>query len=171
MFLLSAIAVAGLSCRKTATAVDSAAMDYRRPGALFAAYASLDDLGQAVVKALNDSSAAGLWALSVTETEFRDIVFPRTPNSAGMPWDYIWQMNLMDDISAVYSRLEEYGGQNLTFLRTHLADTAVVVYPGKRTYHDVILVVATPEGAQKEIKFLSTVAEIDGRFKAVVFDD
>ncbi|HEY3294537.1 MAG TPA: hypothetical protein VGL38_03805 [bacterium] len=136
-------------------------------------YRSLNDLGRAAVQALNDTSADELAQLMVTEPEFRDVIFARTPDSlkAGLPWNEAWLMNVSDSHLAIRRKLESLGGQNLRFIRTFVGDsTATTVFPGKTTYRNVIIVAEKPDdGQQIQFRFMNVVAMVGGRCKVVAF--
>jgi hypothetical protein len=134
-------------------------------------FRSLDELGRATVKALNDSSAEELAKLLVTRDEFRDVIFARTPDSlkAGLTWDHAWFLNAEDDNLAIRRKLDALGGKNLTFVRTTVKDTTTV-FPGKTTYRNVIISAVNPANGQPvEFRFLNVVAMVGGRCKAVAF--
>jgi len=134
-------------------------------------FTSLDALGRATVKALNDSSGEGLQKLLVTEQEFRDVIFARMPDSlkAAMPWEHAWLMNTTDSRVAIRRKLDDLGARKLRFVRTEVRDTTTV-FTGMTLYRNVIVVAEKPEdGTQMEFRFLNVVAAVGGRCKVVVF--
>jgi hypothetical protein len=134
-------------------------------------YASLDDLGRTAVKALNEGDTLGLWNLSVTEAEFRDVIWPRTPDHMGMEWTWAWRQNLMDAYTAIDRATDRYGKRNLSYVGVQLADTVVVVYPEKKTYHSVLTIAQMPDGDVIKFRFMNVVQEVDGWYKVVAFHD
>lgn len=134
-------------------------------------YASLDDLGRSTVRALNDGDTLSLWKLAVTEAEFRDVIWPRTPNHNGLNWEYAWSMNFYDARKAINRVLDELGGQKLSYVGVELGDTTVVVYPEKRTYHNVLTVADRPDGERIKFRFLNVVQEVNGWYKVVAFHE
>jgi hypothetical protein len=142
-------------------------------GLLSNGFLSLDALGQAAVNGLNHGSYDELRKLMVTKEEFRDVIFPRTPEKlrSGMTWEDGWMRNDFDSESAINRVLGGYGGKNLHFLYTHVRDsTETSVFPGKTTWRDVRIVAEMP-GAEKPInlRFLNVVQMVGGRCKVVAF--
>jgi hypothetical protein len=134
-------------------------------------YRSIDELGRATVDALNRGDTLALWNLSVTEREFKEIIWPRTPEHGGAEVDFMWGLNAADAPGAVYGVLDRQGRRNLRFERTWLADTTVVVYPEKKTYHNVMISAVDPHGDKRDFRFLNVVQEVDGWFIVVAFHD
>jgi hypothetical protein len=140
-------------------------------GLLSNGFLSLDDLGRATIKALNDSSAEELAALLVTEKEFRDVIFARTPDSlkAGMPVEQAWLWNSADSKVAIERKLDKFGKRDFRFVKAAVQDTTTV-FPGKTTYRNVMLTVENRNnGQQIEFRFLNVVAMVGGRCKVVAF--
>jgi hypothetical protein len=72
---------------------------------------------QAVADALGSRDLPRLETLAVTESEFRETIWPNLPSSApdtGMPADYVWSDTNLRSRGALAERLGEYGGTNLT---------------------------------------------------------
>jgi hypothetical protein len=140
-------------------------------GLLSNSFPSLTALGEATVKALNDSSAEELFKLMVTEHEFRDVIFARTPDSlkAGLPVEQAWSWNVETSGLAISRKLEALGGRHFHFLSASVKDTTTV-FPGKTTYRNVMIKAENSEnGKQVEFRFLNVVAMVGGRCKVVAF--
>jgi hypothetical protein len=134
-------------------------------------FTSLDALGKATIKALNDSSAEALYKILVTEDEFRYAVFARTPDSlkAGLPWDVAWKWNISESEAAINRKLTRFGKKDLEFVGTEVNDKTTV-FPGKTTYIDVRINAYDPQkGEAINLRFLDVVAMIGGHCKVVVF--
>jgi hypothetical protein len=138
---------------------------------LSSGFPSLAALGEATVKALNDSSADELFKLMVTEREFRDVIFARTPDSlkAGLPVEQAWKWNVSESGLAISRKLIALGGKHLTFLGATVKDTTTV-FPGKTTYRNVAITAENKDdGNVIEFRFLNVVAMVGGRCKVVAF--
>ena len=172
MVLIAAIAIAVASCSPN----HERANDGTNPmsadsGLLSGGYPSLAALGAATVKALNDSSSDELQKLMVTEQEFRDVIFARTPDSlkAGLPVEQAWNWNVETSDLAIHRKLQSYGGKHLHFLSATVRDTTTV-FPGKTTYRNVMIAAEDPDdGKQVQFRFLNVVAMVGGRCKVVAF--
>ena len=166
--LFVAAAISMPACHRQA-----AGIDYSKPCPLSASYSSLDDLGRATVKALNDNNANELEALMVTEQEYRDVIWPRNwyaghqPDPKGFTWQDAWQSNAASVDGAIQRVLSEFGGERLVFQKTIVADTTIVL-PQKTIYRDVRISVTAPDREQ-QFRFLNVVQEVEGRFKVVAF--
>jgi len=174
IFLLIAVGAALLteSCSANREKFDDGTNPMSRDSGLLSnGYPSLATLGEATVKALNDSSFDELDKLMVTPQEFRDVIFARTPDSlkAGLPVEQAWQWNLDTSELAIHRKLEALGAKHLHFLSATVRDTTTV-FPGKTTYRNVMIAAETPDnGKQVQFRFLNVVAMVGGRCKVVAF--
>jgi hypothetical protein len=161
-----------LSCTVSRTVIDDGTNPLSADSLLLTnGFPSLDALGRAAVQALNDSSESALQGLMVTESEFRDVIFARTPDSlkAGLPCEQAWLFNVSDSRLAIRRKLESFGGKHLRFVKTFVADTTLR-YPGKTVFRNVMIVAENPgDGQQVPFRFLNVVGMVGGRCKVVAF--
>ena len=134
---------------------------------------SLEELGRKVCHALDDESADSLFALTVQEDEFRDILWPEFPMSrpaTGITWQDGWLFlyGRLHQGSAIAIR--EHGGHSYQFVRFDRADSTTH-YKNFKLHNGLILVARDEAGKTEQFTWLRSVAERKGRFKIYSLSD
>lgn len=128
---------------------------------------SLDSIGRAVCHALQHRDADTLLALTISEREFRDILwreFPQSRPATGLTWQDGWTFLYARLTSGRQGAVGDYGGDTLRFVRWDRTDTTAV-YRNFKLHNGLVLVAKTPQGELRRYSWLRSVAERRGRFK------
>lgn len=127
---------------------------------------SLKALGEAVLGAFHAESADSLRRLSVTDEEFRDILWPEFPQSrpaTGLRWEDAWPVLQGRLNGGSIASIREYGGHHYTLLRVEVGTGAS--YKNFRLHNGITIVARDDEGHEVRYTTLRSVAERRGRFK------
>lgn len=128
---------------------------------------SLDDLGRQICWAVHHSSPDSLRRLCITGPEFSEILwreFPQSRPVTGLRADDAWiylDARLRGGISRL---LDEWAGQNVTYLRWDRGDTTAI-YRNFRLHNGLRLVVRDEQGKERTVDAIRAVAERKGVFK------
>jgi hypothetical protein len=122
----------------------------------------------AVLRAFNAGDRAALETLSLTEHEFRKLVWPKLPASRpgrNIPWDYVWKDLHGKSAMQLTARLNEWqredGG---TVMRVEFAgDTSD--YETYRVRRKSVVVLKTAAGEETRARWFGSIIEQDGRYK------
>jgi hypothetical protein len=128
---------------------------------------SPDALADQVLTALQQRDVDRLRQLALTESEFRDVVWPELPAARperNLPFDYVWNDLWMKSEASLRRLLAEHGGQALSLERLDFA--------GETTQHHSYLVrreavvVARHAGQPPQsLRLFGSMIERDGGFK------
>ncbi|MDC0671358.1 hypothetical protein [Nannocystis radixulma] len=136
--------------------------------------ASLDELGHAVVAALNARDAEALVALAIDEAEYTGRLFPAIathPGAESMGRDLLWDMHIRQSRDDMQRALGRHGGANLSFVRFEPRRT---VRRAGVTFHErPHLVVRGEDGAEHTLQILASLVEHESTqtFKLLGFRD
>lgn len=131
------------------------------------AQASPDALAHQVLAALERRDVDRLRQLALTESEFRDVVWPELPAARperNLPFDYVWNDLRMKSEASLQRLVAEHGGQTRTLTRLEFA--------GETTQHRTYLVrreavVVAHDAAQRaqSLRLFGSMIERGGGFK------
>lgn len=128
---------------------------------------SLDELGQAVCRALTHNDRDSLFALCVADSEFRQIMwreFPQSRPATGLQWEDAWRVLGMRLQSGCSDAVGEYGGHYWQFLRFERGDSTMR-YANFALHNGLVLVVKNERGEIEKHGWLRSAIERRGRFK------
>lgn len=128
---------------------------------------SLSELGRQVCRIFDRAPALdSLMKLSITEEEFRDILwreFPHSRPATGLQWEDGWRVLHARLLNGCNSALHEFGGQPCEFVRLEAA--SVTAYKNFKLHNGITLVTRDAAGREIRHNWLRSVAERRGRFK------
>ncbi len=134
-------------------------------------YGSAEDLARAAIRAIEDSSEAGLQALQVSEQEYRNVIWLNldAKEIGGLGVDKAWGWVQRDGVKAVNRALYDWGGR-----KWELVETRVLHEVRPRNRMNIIrglaIVVEDKNGERETWDLLNVVVEMNGRYKVVAFD-
>lgn len=131
---------------------------------------SLDEVGRTVCRMLHHRAADSLFAICVSEDEFRDILwreFPQSRPATGLTWLDAWRVLYVRLLSGTRDATGDYGGRYYEFLRWERTDPedTLAVYKNFKLHNKLLLVAHDDEGQIVKMHWLRSVAERKGRFK------
>ncbi len=130
---------------------------------------SPDQIGLAVVDALNKKDIEKLNELRVQREEYLSWIFPVLPKS-GFPPDFAWS-NLNKKCHVGMKRwINRYGGLNLSFVKIQF-DKPTQSYDGFQALRGTVLTLKNPEGQKLNLKILGSVVMKGNRYKLLSYDD
>ena len=125
-------------------------------------------VAEAVVAALDARDVPALERLSVTEQEFRDVVWPRQPAARperNIPWAYAWRS------LAARSR-HQLRGRSSEWVRGRHATVVGVTFAGEttdygayRVHRRSVVTVRDAAGRQEMIRVFGSLIEQNGRYR------
>ena len=134
---------------------------------------SPDQLGLAVVDALNRKDIEHLNRLRVHREEFLNWIWPEFPASrppSNFPGDFAWSnMNKKCNIG-MKKWIARYGGQNLKFVGIRF-ERPQETYDGFQLLRGTILTLQNAAGEKRELKILGSVVVKDKRYKLLSYED
>lgn len=134
---------------------------------------SLDQLGIAVVDALNRKDIAELNRLRVQRQEYFEWIWPAFPASrppSNFPGDFAWSnLNRKCNIG-MKKWINRYGGQNLQFVSIRF-DQPQENYDGFHLLRGTVLTLQNAAGEQQELEILGSVIVKDDRYKLLSYED
>ena len=130
---------------------------------------SPDQLGLAVVDALNQKDIVQLNELRVQEKVYVSWIYPAFPRS-NFPPDFAWS-NLNKKCKVGMKRwIDRYGGLNLSFVNIRF-DKPTESYDGFQLLRGTVLTLRNSAGQKEELKILGSVVMKDNRYKLLSYDD
>lgn len=134
---------------------------------------SPDQLGLAVVDALNREDIAQLNRLRVQREEYLDWIWPAFPASRppnNFPGDFAWS-NLNKKCNIGMKKwIAHLGGVNLKFVAIRF-DRPEKTYEGFQLLRGTVLTLQNVAGEKRELKILGSVVVKDGRYKLLSYED
>lgn len=132
-----------------------------------------DQLGLAVVDALNRKDIEHLNRLRVQREEFLDWIWPEFPASqppSNFPGDFAWSnMNKKCNIG-MKKWITRYGGHTLKFVSIRF-ERPQETYDGFQLLRGTILTVQNATGEKRDLKVLGSVVVKNGRYKLLSYED
>ena len=134
---------------------------------------SPDQLGLAVVDALNHKDIEHLNRLRVQREEFLDWIWPEFPAScppSNFPGNFAWSnMNKKCNIG-MKKWIARYGGHNLKFVGTRF-ERPQETYNGFQLLRGTVLRVQNTAGEKRDLKILGSVVVKNNRYKLLSYED
>ncbi|HYM81115.1 MAG TPA: hypothetical protein VEY91_06855 [Candidatus Limnocylindria bacterium] len=133
---------------------------------------SLEALGRAVCRALENAATDSLARLCVAENEFREVLWPEFPQSrpaTGLMWEDGWLILSARLRSGCRTAVADEGGRVLNFVRFESDTTAR--YRNFKLHNGLALVARNDRGEEERHTWLRSVAECKGMFKIYSVND
>jgi hypothetical protein len=135
--------------------------------------ASLEDLGRAVLDAINARNVTALHELRVTRREFETFLWREFPESrpiTNITVDDAWSMSVHTSRNGGSRAVDQFGGRSLRLVRVDRGPTQE--FTNFKLIRDVVIVAEGEGGGEAQyIKIVPSVAVRNGRFKALLFRD
>ena len=128
---------------------------------------SPEALGRAVLSALATRDLERLRALSLSEAEFGEHVWPELPTSRperNVPFDYAWGQMKQHSDASLSETVSRYGGRSLRFVQTRFTGETTQ-YQTFRIMRDSEVVAADESGRELILRLYGSAMEKAGRFK------
>ena len=162
--VVAAVALAAAACSPPSEPSRSAAP-------LSHTFESADALARAVLDALARRDARILGQLALSESEFRDHVWPELPTSRperNVPFEYAWgQMKQRSD-GSLGATLARYGGRTLRFVDARFTGDTTS-YQSFRVMRESEIVAADETGRELVLRLYGSALLKDGRYKVYSF--
>ena len=130
---------------------------------------SPDQLGLAVVDALNSNDIEKLNAYRVQRREYVSWIFPAFPKS-GFSSDFAWS-NLNKKCNVGMNRwIERFGGLNLSYVEMRF-DKPTQIYNGFELLRGTVLRLKNATGQELDLKILGSVVRKNDRYKLLSYGD
>ncbi|RKU31034.1 hypothetical protein C6499_05240 [Candidatus Poribacteria bacterium] len=134
---------------------------------------SPDQLGLAVVDALNNKDIEQLNRLRVQREAFLDWIWPKFPASrppSNFPGDFAWS-NLNKKCNIGMKKWSDrYGGHNLKFVGIRF-DRPSETYDGFQLLRGTVLTLQNAAGEKRELQILGSVINKNNRYKLLSYED
>ena len=134
---------------------------------------SPDQLGLAVVDALNRQDIEYLNQLRVQREEFLDWIWPEFPASrppSNFPGDFAWSNMNKKCNTGMKKWITRYGGHNLEFAGIRF-ERSQETYDGFQLLRGTILTVQNTTGEKRDLKILGSVVVKNKRYKLLSYQD
>jgi hypothetical protein len=144
-----------------------AACSSQAAGAFDGARPTKEALVRAMTEALWTRNVRALEALAITESEFRNTIWPALPASRpemGMPVDYLWNDASFKSRAGLAEVLREHGGRRW-FVQQVLFDGGPTDYGAFRIHPRTRLVLADERGARHTARLFGSMIESAGGWK------
>ena len=133
-------------------------------------FASIEELAAAVLDGIEHDRGAALWALALTEDEFREVVWPVLPASRperNTPLDYTWGTLEFKSSNALNTTLAKYRGHHYELIRVDFVahEQRQRNYGAFRVHRDARVLVRKEDGTEERLDLFGSVIERNGRFK------
>ncbi len=136
-------------------------------------FKSVDALGRAVLSLVHDRDRAGLEAITISEHEYRTIIWPQLPISKIEQWrehyDFVWGQHTTKSTACLASMLSGYGGRTCELIEVRVRD-GITEYETFRVHRDARLIVRNENGERKVLNLFGSIIEMNGRFKIMSYN-
>jgi hypothetical protein len=140
----------------------------QRRGLLEHTLDSPEAVATAVLRAFNAGDRAALETLSLTEHEFRKLVWPKLPASRpgrNIPWDYVWKDLHGKSAMQMQARLHEWQPTDDSAIVRVEFSGETTDYETHRVRRKSVVVVKTGDGKETRARWFGSIIEQDGRYK------
>ena len=130
-------------------------------------FESPEALARTLLDSLAQNDRARLRALPLSETEFRDHVWPELPTSRPerhVPFDYAWGQMKQHSDGSLQQTIARYGGKRLALVRTQFTGETTQ-YQSFVVRRESEIVAADETGREVVLRLYGSVLVKDGRFK------
>ena len=144
----------------------SAAVD-AGPSPLGHTFASPDAVAEAVLAAVADRDSVTLEALSLSELEFRTVVWPELPSSRperGLPFDYVWGDLRQKSTNAMRRLINRHAGKRYSLAGIEF-EGETTPYETYRVHRETMLTLRDEAGEQLRLPLFGSILEREGEFK------
>ena len=134
---------------------------------------SPDQLGLAVVNALNQEDIEALNRLRVERKEYLDWIWPAFPASRppnNFPGDFAWSNLNRKCNTGMKKWIARYGGHDLKFVGIRF-DQPRETYDGFQLLRGTVLTLQNAAGKESELKILGSVVVKNDRYKLLSYKD
>lgn len=129
--------------------------------------ASADALARAVLDAVARRDAEALRRLSLSEKEFRDVVWPELPAARperNLPFSFVWGDLHQKSETSVQMLLTKHGGQRLELAGVRFGSKPTT-YLSYVVHRESIFVIRDADGAERQLRLCGSMLEKDGAWK------
>jgi hypothetical protein len=127
------------------------------------------ELAKRFLSALEKKDEGALWGLRVTESEYKDIIWPPYEKKGYGTSDLSWFINYKDAEKTIGRALNDFGGKKLKLIRVYFGKGKDREVGPFKIWRDFRIVVKDEKGEEFELDHINTVVEMDGRYKAVAY--
>jgi hypothetical protein len=130
-------------------------------------FESPEALARTLLDSLAQNDLARLRALPLSETEFREHVWPELPTSRperNVPFDYAWGQMKQHSDGSMRQTLARYGGKRLAFVRTRFTGETTQ-YQSFAVRRDSEVIATDDTGRELVLRLYGSAMVKDGRFK------
>jgi len=133
-------------------------------------FASPQDLGHAIVEALNAKDSSRLHSFRITKEEYLEYLWPEFPARKNWPGDYAYANLNKNCIKGVNRWSTRLGGLDLTFVGIRFTDPTEK-YDRFNLLRGTILSVRTKDGLDKDLEILGSFVEMGNCYKLLSYDE
>ncbi len=135
--------------------------------------ASMKDLCARMLDALHQKDRETLRAISITEEEYRHIIWPQLPISKIKQWqsryDFVWGQHMMKSGSCLEDLLVGYGGKHYSLVDVRIVED-VTDYEDYRVHRDARVIVTDDTGRKRELNLFGSIVEMHGQYKIMSYN-
>ena len=130
-----------------------------------------EELGRAVVSALNAKSAENLFHLRVDKDQYIDELWPEFPSKHNsFTAEFAWNNLNKRNMKGIPKWVQNYGGKNYDFVRIRFT-RPTRDYKTFKLRGGTVLTVKTPEGKERDLHILGSVVEKERYYRLLSYDD
>jgi len=121
---------------------------------------------RAVLDALAARDSATLSALTLSEQEFKDHVWPHLPAARperNLPFSFVWGDLRQKSQQSLVRTLQEFGGRRLRLERVSFSGETA--YPGAVVHREAVATVTDEKGYTVDVRVCGSLIEQNGRWK------
>lgn len=134
---------------------------------------TMEKLCTRMLAALAKKDRAGLQAITISEKEFKTVVWPQLPISKIKQWqnrkDFVWSQHDLKSMTCLNDLISGLGGRQFN-LKAVKVNGEITDYQNYRVHRDVSLVVTDEKGETKEIKFFGSMVEQNRQYKIMSYN-
>jgi hypothetical protein len=141
------------------------------PRRLHHAARSPEELASRILAAVTASDHFALAELRVDEREHNELLWPEfSAKDRNVPVDFAWQMLNSRSHTNAGRAIAAWGGKTLDLVAVNF-ERGVERYPTFALHRGTVLTASTPAGELVELRFVGSLLELDGQWKALSFKD
>ncbi len=123
-------------------------------------------VAQSVIDAMSRGDARALGSLALSESEFRDHVWPELPAARperNLPFSYVWGDLRQKSAASLAATLARHRGQRYTLVDVRFGEATP--HQTYTVHRNSTFVVRAADGQQSDVKLCGSMIEQDGRWK------
>lgn len=134
---------------------------------------SMEKLCIRMLEILHKKDKPLLRAITITENEFKQVIWPQLPISRVEQWktrlDFVWSQHYLKSSTCLEDLIFGQGGRKFTFLEIK-TDGEITDYNTYKVHRNIRMLVMNEQGKKREVNFFGSIIEMQDQYKIMSYN-